>query len=142
VELASDSNYRRARTAYHDWLREFVAPLQSEGQALDEIGLDRASLDLAKEKLDDLIADEQRIVASGARSKRWKVTEIAIMMVGTGAQIGLALASPLAGLGAAASFAQFAGWVAGKRAQTPDPRPLNGASMFTTAERKLDSLPG
>jgi hypothetical protein len=137
VELASDADYRHARTAYHGWLRDFVAPLQDEGRGLNEIVVDEASYRLAKEKLDDLLADEQRLIRAGGRAKRWTVTEWAMIVVGTGAQVGLALLNPLAALGAMGPVAQFAGWVAGKRAQTPEPRPLNGASMFVTAEKAL-----
>jgi hypothetical protein len=143
VLLAREKEFQRARTAYHDWLREFVAPLQREGEGLPEILLDPASQALAKERLDDLLADERRIVASGSRKDRWSVTETATMVVATTATVGMAVAFPPAGalslaLGALAPTAGFAGWVAGKRAHTPEPRPLNGASVFVMTEKRVN----
>jgi hypothetical protein len=143
VDLAADPDFCRARTAYHDWLREFVAPLQVDGSALAATVIDEPSLRLAKERLEHLLDEEQRIVKRGTRRRRWKVKEAVMMVVGTAASVGLAIAVPPAapaalGLAILGPGASFAGWIAGTRAKTPEPQPLNGASMFLMAKHALD----
>jgi hypothetical protein len=140
--LAADSKFREARTAYHNWLREFLAPLQVEGAGLSETVIDEPSLRLAKEKLDDLIADEQRVIKDSDSRRRWRVQEAVMMVVATSAGIGLAIAAPpvapiALGLAILGPGASFAGWIAGARAQTPEPQPLNGASMFVMAKKAV-----
>src|SRR5205823_3186393 len=113
-------------------------PLRSDAETLEEIYLDPPSLKLARQRLDDLVADERRAVDATRRRGRWKRTEWAMTVIGFGVSGALALLNPLAGLGAASSVVGFAGWAAGMKAEAPESgRPLNGASMFLAAEKRL-----
>lgn len=139
VEVARSREFREARSAYHQWLRDFVEPLRRGGESLEELRLDPASLRLAQERLEQLVADEHGVVKTLTARRAWKRTEWAMTVVGFGLSAATALINPLAGLGVASSVAGFAGWAAGTKSQAPDAgRPLNGASMFLAAERQLD----
>ena len=138
VELARDPEFQDARAAYHNWMREFVSNLQAPGVGLDEVKLNPSSLELGEEKLRKLRAKEYEIIKGDERRKRWTVVEYALTVVGVGAAVGIAFANPLVALGVFGPLAGFGGWVAAKRAAPEAPaRPLGGASMFVTAERRL-----
>ena len=138
VELARDPEFQDARAAYHNWMREFVSKLQAPGVGLDEVKLNPSSLELGEEKLRKLRAKEYEIIKGDERRKRWTVVEYALTVVGVGAAVGIAFANPLVALGVFGPLAGFGGWVAAKRAAPEGPaRPLGGASMFVTAERRL-----
>jgi hypothetical protein len=139
VGLARTPEFRAARAAYHQWLRDFVEPLRRSGETLEELGLDLPSLQLAQEKLNDLVTDERKVVGAHMKRRRWRRIEWAMTVIGFGLSSAIALVNPFAGLGVASSVAGFAGWSAGIKAKTSEPeRPLNGASMFLAAERHLD----
>jgi hypothetical protein len=119
-------------------MREFVSKLQAPGVGLDEVQLNPSSLELGEEKLRKLRAKEYEIIKGDERRKRWTVVEYALTVVGVGAAVGIAFANPLVALGVFGPLAGFGGWVAAKRAAPEAPaRPLGGASMFVTAERRL-----
>ena len=119
-------------------MREFVSKLQAPGVGLDEVKLNPSSLELGEEKLRKLRAKEYEIIKGDERRKRWTVVEYALTVVGVGAAVGIAFANPLVALGVFGPLAGFGGWVAAKRATPEGPaRPLGGASMFVTAERRL-----
>src|SRR5215217_1105614 len=126
------------RNPSHNWMREFVSNLQAPGVGLDEVKLNPSSLELGEEKLRKLRAKEYEIIKGDERRKRWTVVEYALTVVGVGAAVGIAFANPLVALGVFGPLAGFGGWVAAKRAAPEAPaRPLGGASMFVTAERRL-----
>jgi hypothetical protein len=138
--LARDAKFRAARQAYYDWMREFVRPLQSAGhQALDEVRLDRGSLKLAEEQLHGLVTAERELLGQQEQRRWWTRAEYAMTVISVGATAGLALTAALPVLGAAAPVIGFGGWLAGKLAapEPPEQRPLGGASVFVTAQRRL-----
>jgi hypothetical protein len=138
VKVAGSQEFRSARAAYHDWLREFVEPLRQDGETLEEVHLNPQSLQLAKERLDRLVANERKVVEAQTGRRPWRRTEWAMTVIGFGLSLATALVNPVAGLGVASSVAGFAGWAAGTNARAPEPdRPLNGASIFLAAERPL-----
>lgn len=139
AELAREDRFRKERQAYYDWMRDFVRPLQAAGQSLDEVRLDKGSVELAVERLHGLVASERQLLARWERRRWWTRTEYALTVVGVGATAGLALTGPLAPLGVAAALIGFGGWIAGKYAAPEQiaERPLGGASMFVSAQRRL-----
>jgi hypothetical protein len=138
VELACDPHYRKARSAYHEWLRDAVRRLGAADADLAETVLDPASVKLLTERLDQAIADELRIVKQGDRRRRWTKGEVGMTVIAVAGKVGDTLASP--GSTAAkvvTEVLQLAGWAAGKKAAPPDDRPLTQASMFTQARRRI-----
>ena len=138
--LAREAEFRTARQAYYDWMRDFVQPLQSsEHRGLDDVELDRGSLKLAEEQLRGLAAAERQLLGKREQRRWWTRTDYAMTVIGVAATAGLALTAVLPVIGVAASVVGFGGWVAGKLAapESPDERPLSGASMFVTAQRRL-----
>lgn len=137
VGLARSGRVREERAAYHDFLRDTVSRLQRPGMDLDEVRLDAASFRLAKDKLERLLRALESEVAGDAKRSRWTIVEWAVTAVGVAATIGLACTQPLAGIGVLGPMFGFGGWIAGKQATTPEPRPLNGAALFVTGSDKL-----
>ena len=132
VELSGNKALVDARTAYHNFVREFIGPLQAPDGDVDIARIREADLTFADEQL-----AAQKAVLGRDRRTVWSRTEWAMMIVGASAQAGLAAAGALPLLGAGGVLAQFIGYVAGKRVQVREPRPLNGASLFVAAEQKL-----
>jgi hypothetical protein len=135
IELAVDADFRKARAAYHEWVRDFVAPLQAPGET--EFDLDSASAELARQRLDDLVSDEQRAARRSSTAKLWRMTEWVLAAVG--ASVGAVAAfhgHPI--IGATGSFVGFGGFVAGKMAPASDRGALSGATMFVAAERHIE----
>jgi hypothetical protein len=140
AELARESQFQAERQAYYDWMRDFVAPLQQRpGQTLEEIRVDPASMTLADERLHGLVSAQRALLGADERKRRWSRTEFALTVLSVAATAGLALTAPAAAVGVGAPLVGFGGWLAGKRAsqEPPEPRPLGGASMFVTAQRRL-----
>jgi hypothetical protein len=138
--LAREAQFRKERQAYYDWMREFVKPLQSAGhRGLDEIKIDQASVKLAEEQLQGLVAAERQLLGKRERRRWWTRTEYAMTVISVGAAAGLALTAALPVIGVAAPVIGFGGWVAGKLGapEPPEERPLGGASVFVTAQRRL-----
>jgi hypothetical protein len=80
-------------------------------------------------------------VAGDSRRSRWGVAEWAMTVVGVLGTVGLALTAPDVAIGAGTALFGFGGWIAGKKAQPPAERPLNGASLFSTAHERLEFFP-
>ncbi len=140
AELAREPTFRAERQAYYGWMREFVEPLQQHpDQTLAEIEIDRASIILAGERLQSLVSAQRELLGADERKRRWSRIEFASTVVSVGLTAGLALAAAMPVVGAAAPLVGFGGWLASKRANPtpPEPRPLGGASMFVTAQRRL-----
>jgi hypothetical protein len=145
AELARDEQFRQERQAYYDWMREFVRPLQRGGGPgpgevrLDEVELNEASFEVAREHLRVLADAERRLLGKREQRRWWTRTEFVATMIGVGAGVAVALTGPLAAIGVAGSVIGFGGWLAGQRA-VPEPGaagPLGGASMFVSAQRQL-----
>lgn len=138
IELALDDDFRAARGAYYDWVREFFAPLQGRDGTRP---VDAASLELAREKLNDLLAKERAVVKKHGSAKRWRRVTEAFTIIGLGAAgVGAVLAGGNPP-GLVEASAGILGWVTGRLAPPPSDRPpLTGASMFATSERRLDWL--
>jgi hypothetical protein len=136
IELASDPDFRRARSKYHQWLREMVSTL-GEAKLADAV-LDPNSVKLLKERLDQLMSEERQVVTEGDRKRRWTRGEWAFTAIGTGGKVADAIAQPgtaitsLIGEGA-----QLLGWASSKKAATSPERPLTAASMFVQAQQRL-----
>ena len=138
--LAREPRFRQERKAYYDWMREFVEPLQSPGsQALGEAQVDQGTMKLAEEQLQRLVIAERELLGKEERRRWWTRTEYAMTVIGVGATAGLALTAALPVIGVAAPVIGLGGWIAGKIAspKPPEPRPLGGASVFVTAQRRL-----
>ncbi len=138
--LAREPRFRQERRAYYDWMREFVKPLQSPGnQALDEVQVDQGTMKLADEQLQRLVITERELLGKQERRRWWTRAEYAMTVISIGATAGLALTAALPVIGVAAPVIGFGGWIAGKVAspEPPEPRPLGGASVFVTAQRRL-----
>jgi hypothetical protein len=138
--LAREPRFRQERQAYYDWMREFVKPLQSPGnQALDEVQVDQGTMKLADEQLQRLVIAERELLGKQERRRWWTRAEYAMTVISVGATAGLALTAALPVIGVAAPVIGFVGWIAGKVAspEPPEPRPLGGASVFVTAQRRL-----
>lgn len=138
--LAREPRFRQERQAYYDWMREFVAPLQStERQALHEVQVDRGTMKLAEEQLQRLVVAERELLGKKERRRWWTRAEYAMTVISVGAAAGLALTAALPLVGVAVPVIGFGGWIAGKFAspEPPEPRPLGGASVFVTAQRRL-----
>lgn len=141
MELVRDPDFRRARTAYHEWMREFVGPLQTPGAGLGQSTLDAASIRLADERLQQLITEERQVVQRGGRRKHWARGGFAMTVVSVSTAVGSAMMDPgmLALMGIGGAVAGFGGWIAERRAVEPlAPRPLGGASMFVAAQCRLN----
>jgi hypothetical protein len=132
VELSRDGAFVEARTAYHNFVREFIGPLQTPDADFDAARIREADMTFAEEQL-----AAQKAALGRDRREVWSRTEWAMMIVGASAQAGIAVAGALPVLGVGGVLAQFIGYVAGKRVEVPEPRPLNGASLFVAAEQKL-----
>jgi hypothetical protein len=138
--LAREPRFRQERQAYYDWMREFVKPLQStERQPLQQVQLDRGSMKLAEEQLRRLVSAEHELLGKKERRRWWTRAEYAMTVISVGAAAGLALTAALPVIGIAVPVIGFGGWIAGKAAspEPPEPRPLGGASVFVTAQRRL-----
>ena len=138
--LAREPRFRQERQAYYDWMREFVKPLQSkERQALHEVQVDQGTMKLAEEQLQRLVVAQRELLGEKERRRWWTRAEYAMTVISVGAAAGLALAAALPVIGVAVPVIGFVGWVAGKVAspEPPEPRPLGGASVFVTAQRRL-----
>ncbi len=135
--LARSDRVRAERAAYHDFMRASVARLQRPGMDLSDVRLDAASLRVARANLESLMRALESEVAGDSRRSRWTKVEWAVTAVGAAASIGLDCTEPLAAVAMLGPMLGFGGWVAGKRAQTPEPRPLNGAALFVTGADKL-----
>jgi hypothetical protein len=139
--LAREPTILQARAEYHDWLRGYVSLLQKPGLGLADITLDKESLTLARTRLNGLLRAQEQAVAADSRRSRWGVAEWAMTVVGVLGTVGLALTAPYAAIGAGAALLGFGGWVTGKKAEPPVERPLNGASLFSTAHERLEFFP-
>jgi hypothetical protein len=140
ASLARDPQFQNERQAYYDWMRDFVRPLQTSGdRELDEVKLDKGSVKLAEEQLQRLVSAERNLLSRMDRRRWWSRTEYAMTIIGVGAAAGLALTGALPVLGVAAPVIGFGGWIAGKLGapEPPEERPLGGASVFVTAQRRL-----
>lgn len=138
--LAREPRFRQERQAYYDWMREFVKPLQSsENQALGEVQVDQGTMKLAEEQLQRLVIAERELLGKQERRRWWTRAEYAMTVISVGATAGLALTAALPVIGIAAPVIGFGGWITGKiaRPEPPEPRPLGGASVFVTAQRRL-----
>jgi hypothetical protein len=137
IELAQDPDYALARAAYYEWMRDLVVLLTDGGKArLGEVVLNEASVKHARQKVDALLQEELRVIHQHEGRKAWTVAEYTCTSVAALAGAGLALVNPLAGIGVAAAFLGFGGWLSGKQAQPEPPsRSLSGASVFSTARK-------
>ncbi|MGA5454150.1 hypothetical protein ACPCVO_46965 [Streptomyces umbrinus] len=141
MELVRDPDYRRARTAYHEWMRDFVGDLQTPGAGLRQSTIDAASIRLADECLHQLIAEERQVVQRGGRRKYWAQAGFAMTVASVSAGAAAAMMAPgmSALMGVGGAVAGFGGWIAERRAaEPPAPRPLGGASMFVAAQSRLN----
>jgi hypothetical protein len=139
VDLAMDPDFQAARAAYYDWVRDFFAPLQGHDVVRP---LDRASVELARERLGDLLAQERAVVKRDRRARQWRRTTAAFSVIGLGAgAAGAALAGAPAG--DIQAVTGILGWVTGHLTLPPADRPpLTGASMFAASEKRLEWLKG
>lgn len=104
-----------------------------------------------------MLAEQERIFADLGSAEKWDRLEMfAVAAAAAAGVVAAAVATPAVaaavGLGATASslvggaagtssaVAALGGWTARKRVETPEARPLNGASMFATASHELDEL--
>jgi hypothetical protein len=140
ADLARDAEFIEARRAYYDWMRGFVSTLRSDGDALDDIRLDAASFEVARDELHRMLTKQREIIDRRERQKWWITAEYGMTIVGVSAAIGAALLVLPVAMGVAGALAGFGGWLAGKRSsdRVDAPRPLGGASMFVMAENRID----
>lgn len=138
AQLARSPRVRLERAAYHDFVRDFVSRLRRPGMDLRDVRLDVESVNLARSQLEGLLRVLTEEVAGDSRRGRWGVVEWVVTALGATATIGLAFTAPYAAIGAAGGFCSFVGWVAGKRGKPPQPRPLSGAALFSTAGDHLE----
>ena len=134
VDLAADPGFSLIRGRYHDWMRDFVAPLRAGGAStLQDVRLDQRSLNLARNQLIALWNDEQAFVKRGKRRKAWTRIEYAVTTVGIAVGVGVAVTAALPTLGTIALVLPFAGWAISKAIQPKESRNLGGASVFIEA---------
>jgi hypothetical protein len=139
VDLAADPDFARMRTAYHDWLRDVLEPLRTEGAwTLEGLRLDPLSLTEARQSLETLLEEEKKLVLGADRRRFWTRVESSVVTLGTAAGVGLALASTLPLIGAGAVLLPFAGWAVNKWQTPKETRSLGGASLFVEAQRRLE----
>jgi hypothetical protein len=137
LDLARDDDYKEMRTAYHDWMRRLVAPLQQAG-SLGDIRLDAGSLNIAREEFEHLVRKQQSIVSKDASRRKWRHVALVTTAVGAAASAGLALVNPLATLGVVVAAMQLGGYIATERgADAPQRSVLGGASLFPVAQRAI-----
>jgi hypothetical protein len=136
VDLARDSEFRRQRAAFYDYIRQFLAPLETpSGPQVNDAGLytDPATVRAAVERLS---AQMEEYAGFLRRTTGWKRVEYATAVLGFIASGILSFANPVALAGVFASVGQF---VAANLSETG--REVNGsisgASMFVTAQREL-----
>ncbi|RDV10477.1 hypothetical protein DXK94_08060 [Arthrobacter sp. RT-1] len=122
VELSSDSDYRRRRTAYWRWQREFLG----EG-----IFVDPASVTAALEEMQDLVADEQRAIRRG----QIRLATLFALCVAT-AGVGL-LAGPLAPATVATAFLSVGQFVAGEALEEVPSNAPSPAGLLISGRRDL-----
>lgn len=104
VELSSDEDFRRRRTAYWRWQREFLR---------DGMFIDAESIDDALTEMQDLIADEQRAL----RRRRLRlISTFAMCVAAAGAAV---LAGPLAPATLASAFLSVGQFVVGEAMNPP-----------------------
>jgi len=138
AQLARSPHVREERAAYYDFLRKCVDHLRRPGMDLSQIRLNVGSLNKAKKDLDGLRKALTKEVARDARRGRWETVEWVVTAFAAAAPVGLAFTAPAAAIGAAGGLCTFVGWVARKATQPPQPRPLNGASLFATSAERLE----
>jgi hypothetical protein len=137
VRVARNEEFREARTAYHDWVRAFIAPLRAK----EARTIDAASLEEARGQLERLIIREQHAVKANARTKAWNWAVQGVAILGLGLTTAKTIVEGGDALGLAELGASGIGLVAAHLAK-PDPGrgQLTGASMFVTARRGLTWL--
>jgi len=140
VDLAIDEDFKTARRAYYEWVREFFAPLQTADGSRP---IDPASLALARERLNELRNKEREVVMRHHQAHRWHQVGEVFTVIGLAAGWAGALqagAQPADVVGASAGILA---WVTGRLAPPPPDRPpLTGASMFEAADQRLGWLTG
>jgi hypothetical protein len=138
VDVAADPDFGKMRTAYHDWLRDVIEPLRTEGAwSLEDLKLDPSSLKEAQDRLNTLWEQEKKLVLRADRRKFWTRVEVSVTTLGTAAAVGLAIAGALPLIGAGAVLLPFAGWAMSKWQLPNESRNLGGASIFIEAQRRL-----
>jgi len=138
AQLARSNAVQHERAAYYDFVRGFVSRLRQPGMDLEQVRMNVASLQLARTQLNGLRAALEQEVAGDSRRNRWCAVEWVLTAVGAASTVGLAFTAPYAAIAAGGGLCSFVGWVAGRRAELPQPRPLNGASLFVTASEHLE----
>jgi hypothetical protein len=84
VDLALDSDFRKARHAYFTWFRNFIEPLRSGDPNRVVSSLDPGSLALAQEQLNQLWAEELAIAKRADRSRWGSGVEVGCVTVALG----------------------------------------------------------
>jgi hypothetical protein len=153
--LARNPDFREQRDAFYNWLRGYLFPFQSSDVRLGKLQTDVGSMHLARQQLQGQLQKQAELLKKRKRSASWDrvqwvcvgaaasaaIVAAVIVAPPVAAAVGLApTAAALmgAGWGTGGTIAGLGGWFAGRRAQTPEPRALNGASMFGTAAGKFD----
>ena len=121
VELAMDPDYRRRRTAYWRWQREFL----NDGHYIDA-----DSISAAVEEMRDLVADEQRAL----RNRHIRL--ITMFATCVSAAAAALFAAPLAPLTVAAAFLSVGQFVAGE-AMVPRSDQSTPAGLLISAQKSL-----
>jgi hypothetical protein len=137
AQLARSPRVCEERAAYHDFVRDFVSRLRMPGMDLGQVQIDIESLDLARNKLEKLLSALSEDVSRDSRRARWGIVEWVLTALGCAATVGLAFTAPYVAVAAGGGLCSFVGWVAGKRGELPQQRPLNGASIFVSAPERL-----
>ena len=136
IDLSLDDNFRAARSAYHDWLRALLTPLNAEGARLDMLTMTEAWFRHLQQELEELVEKERAAIEPHA--KRW-LTRTEYAATAAGAVAGIAgTAMGNTPISIASVVLGFGGFIAGKvAAADPDRKqsPLSGASMFVAAEQ-------
>lgn len=137
VDLAHDPDYVAMRAAYHAYFRELLGKLIGDGDDLDDVRVDPATMRWAQDELQGLWARERALVAASQSAERWRRLELGCVTVGTLGAVGLALAAAMPVVGVGAGLLSFAGWAVNQHRRPPPKPQLGGASMFVEAWQRL-----
>jgi hypothetical protein len=155
ADLARDPYFREQRDAFYKWLRGYLSTFQRPDQPLGKLRADVGSLELARQNLQGQLVMQAELLKKKKRAASWDRVQwvcvgaavsaaiVAAVIVAPPVAAAVGLAPAAAGLmgagwGSGGAIAGLGGWFAGRRAQPPEPRALNGASMFATAAGKFN----
>jgi hypothetical protein len=154
AELARDPDFRTERHEFFEWLNGYLYPFTSEQRPLNSLTTDMGSLDLAQKTLQKMLHAQQRWLRGRTMAHRWERVEYAsVIAAALGGVVAAALGAPevasavglagdpaalgIASAGGGSAIASLVGWKAGRNADVKISRPLNGASMFTSAQKRI-----